>query len=48
MVRSGGNIVLVALIHQKAQLDRMLIATRQISLLGSSMFTQEIHAVMAG
>lgn len=47
MVRNGGNIVLVALIHQKAQLDLMPIATRQISLLGSYMFTQEIHDVMA-
>ncbi len=47
LVRNGGNIVLVALIHQKAQLDLMPITTRQISLLGSYMFTDEMHAVMA-
>ncbi len=46
MVRNGGNIVLVALIHQKAQIDLFPIAARQISLMGSYMFTDEIHEVM--
>lgn len=46
MVRSGGNIVLVALMHQKVQLDPMPIVSRQISLLGSYMFTNEISQVM--
>jgi L-iditol 2-dehydrogenase len=47
MVRNGGTIVLVALMHQKAELDLMPIVTRQISLLGSYMFTDEIKKVMA-
>jgi threonine dehydrogenase-like Zn-dependent dehydrogenase len=47
MVRNGGTIVLVALMHQKAQLDLIPIVTRQISLLGSYMFTDEIKKVMA-
>lgn len=46
MVRNGGRIVLVALIHQKAQLDLIPIVARQISLLGSYMFTDEIRTVM--
>jgi threonine dehydrogenase-like Zn-dependent dehydrogenase len=46
MVRNGGKIVLVALIHQKAQLDLIPIVSRQISLLGSYMFTDEIRKVM--
>ncbi len=46
MVRNGGRIVLVALIHHTAQLDLMPIVTRQISLLGSYMFTDEIGMVM--
>jgi 2-desacetyl-2-hydroxyethyl bacteriochlorophyllide A dehydrogenase len=46
MVRNGGKIVLVALIHQKAQLELIPIVSRQISLLGSYMFTDEIHKVM--
>ena len=47
MVRSGGSIVLVALVHQKAQVDLIPIVTRQISLLGSYMFTNEMNQVMA-
>ncbi len=47
MVRNGGNIVLVALIHQKAPMDLIPITTRQISLMGSYMFTDEIKEVMA-
>jgi threonine dehydrogenase-like Zn-dependent dehydrogenase len=47
MVRNGGNIVLVALIHQKTQMDLLSITARQISLLGSYMFTDEISEVMA-
>jgi L-iditol 2-dehydrogenase len=46
MVRNGGNIVLVALIHEKAPLDLFPIAARQISLMGSYMFTDEIYKVM--
>jgi len=47
MVRNGGNIVLVALMHQKVHLDLIPIVARQISLLGSYMFTDEIKKVMA-
>jgi threonine dehydrogenase-like Zn-dependent dehydrogenase len=47
MVRNGGKIVLVALIHQKVQADLIPIVTRQISLMGSYMFTHEIRGVMA-
>ncbi len=47
MVRSGGRIILVALIHQKAQADLIPFVTRQISLMGSYMFTHEIRGAMA-
>ncbi|HSN94325.1 MAG TPA: alcohol dehydrogenase catalytic domain-containing protein [Anaerolineaceae bacterium] len=46
MVRSGGRIVLVALIHHTAEIDLMPIVARQISILGSYMFTNEMHDVM--
>lgn len=46
MVRSGGRIVMVALIHHNAQFDLMPITTRQISILGSYMFTHEMNDVM--
>jgi threonine dehydrogenase-like Zn-dependent dehydrogenase len=47
MVRNGGKIVLVALIHHDVQLDLMPIVTRQISLSGSYMYTQEFSEVLA-
>lgn len=46
MVRSGGRIVLVALIHQKAEMDLLPVVARQISILGSYMFTNEMQDVM--
>ncbi len=46
MVRNGGNIVLVALMHQKVELDPFPIVARQISLLGSYMFTTEFGDVI--
>ncbi len=46
MVRSGGRIVLVALIHHKAEMELLPIVTRQISILGSYMFTTEMQDVM--
>jgi len=46
MVRSGGRIVLVALIHHTAEIDLMPIVARQISILGSYMFTNEMQDVM--
>jgi threonine dehydrogenase-like Zn-dependent dehydrogenase len=46
MVRNGGSVVLVALMHQKVELDLIPIVTRQLSLLGSYMFTNEINDVM--
>jgi len=46
MVRSGGRIVLVALIHHTAEIDLMPIVARQISILGSYMFTSEMQDVM--
>ena len=46
MVRSGGRIVLVALIHHKAEMDLLPVVARQISILGSYMFTNEMQDVM--
>jgi len=46
MVRSGGRIVLVALIHHKAEMDLFPVVARQISILGSYMFTNEMQDVM--
>lgn len=46
MVRSGGRVVLVALIHHTAEIDLMPIVARQISILGSYMFTNEMQDVM--
>jgi L-iditol 2-dehydrogenase len=46
MVRSGGRIVLVALIHHKAEMDLLPVVARQISILGSYMFTNEMYDVM--
>lgn len=46
MVRSGGNIVLVALIHSHMQIDPMQIVGRGISIIGSYMFTTEQRDVM--
>ena len=47
IVCNGGNIVLVALMHQKIQIDPMQIVSRGISLIGSYMFTDEIKDVMS-
>ncbi len=46
IVCNGGTIVLVALMHQKVQIDPMQIVSRGISLIGSYMFTDEIKDVM--
>lgn len=46
MVRNGGKIVLVALIHHNCELPLIAVVTRGISILGSYMFTSEITDVM--
>lgn len=46
MVRNGGNIVLVALIHQEFRIDPIKIVGRGISIIGSYMFTTEQRDVM--
>lgn len=46
MVRNGGNIVLVALIHQEFHIDPIKIVGRGISIIGSYMFTTEQEDVM--
>ncbi|OQB25877.1 MAG: D-arabitol-phosphate dehydrogenase [Firmicutes bacterium ADurb.Bin182] len=47
MVRSGGNIVLVALMHREITIDPMQIACRAVNILGSYMFTHEMNTVMS-
>lgn len=46
MIRNGGRIVLVALIHHNCELPILSVVTRGISILGSYMFTDEIGKVM--
>ena len=46
IVRNGGRIVLVALIHEKTEFDLIPVVTRQLSIIGSYMFTNEIQEVM--
>lgn len=46
MVRNGGKIVLVALIHNDIHIDPMQIVGRGISIIGSYMFTTEQKDVM--
>jgi threonine dehydrogenase-like Zn-dependent dehydrogenase len=46
MVRNGGRIVLVALLHHHDDIDPMQIVGRQISILGSYMFTHEFSEVL--
>lgn len=46
IVRSGGNIVMVALMHHNITLDPMQIVGRGISILGSYMFTWQQKDVM--
>lgn len=46
MARSGGAVVLVALIHEMAEIDPMQIVGRGVKLLGSYMFTTEMYEVM--
>lgn len=46
MVRNGGKIVLVALMHHDFQIDPMKIVGRGISIIGSYMFTTEQKDVM--
>lgn len=46
MVRNGGKIVLVALMHQDVHIDPMKIVGRGISIIGSYMFTTEQKDVM--
>lgn len=46
MVRNGGNIVLVALIHKEFSTDPIKIVGRGISIIGSYMFTTEQKDVM--
>jgi threonine dehydrogenase-like Zn-dependent dehydrogenase len=46
LVRNGGRIVLVALLHHPAEIDPMQIVGRQISILGSYMFTNEFAEVL--
>lgn len=43
MVRNGGTIVLVALMHEKVEIDPMEIVGRGIKFLGSYMFTTEMQ-----
>jgi len=46
IVRNGGDIVLVALMHHHVTLDPMQLVGRGVSLLGSYMFTGEQREVM--
>lgn len=46
MVRNGGKIVLVALMHQEFHIDPIKIVGRGISIIGSYMFTTEQRNVM--
>lgn len=46
MVRNGGRIVVVALLHHHCDIDPMAIVGRQISILGSYMFTHEFTEVL--
>lgn len=46
MVRNGGKIILVALMHQKVEIDPLPIVARQLSILGSYMFTTEFQDVI--
>jgi 2-desacetyl-2-hydroxyethyl bacteriochlorophyllide A dehydrogenase len=46
IVRSGGNIVMVALMHHNITFDPMQIVGRSISILGSYMFTWQQKDVM--
>lgn len=46
MVRNGGRVVVVALLHHPAEIDPMQIVGRQISILGSYMFTHEFSEVL--
>ncbi len=46
MVRSGGAVVLVALMHDKIEFDPMQIVARGIRFVGSYMFTSEMEESM--
>lgn len=46
MVRNGGNIVLVALTHYHLEIEPLQFVARDISLIGSYMFTTEQKDVM--
>lgn len=46
MVRNGGNVVLVAMIHDIIEFDPMQIMSRGCNLLGSYMFTTEMADAM--
>lgn len=46
MVRNGGTVVLVALMHDMVEFDPMQIVARGISFLGSYMFTTEMAEAM--
>jgi L-iditol 2-dehydrogenase len=41
MVRNGGNIVMVALMHNEIHIDPIKIVGRGISIIGSYMFTTQ-------
>lgn len=43
LVRNGGTIVLVALMHEKVEIDPMEIVGRGLKFLGSYMFTSEMQ-----
>ncbi len=46
MVRNGGTVVLVALMHELVQFDPMQIVARGIKFIGSYMFTSEMEESM--
>lgn len=46
MVRNGGTVVLVALMHDTVDFDPMQIVARGVSFLGSYMFTDEMAGAM--
>jgi len=46
IIRNGGDIVLVALMHRNTTLDPMQLVGRGVSLIGSYMFTTEQREVM--
>jgi len=46
MIRNGGRIALVALIHHSCEFPLMTVVARGISILGSYMFSDEIKDVM--